>query len=206
MPPTRWRSSRRPRRCSGEITGLGVSSNDPASGNFSNNLPLAGAQLAVYATDPATGERIGPARYSKTITADGRWGPFTAAAGVPYEFVISAPGYATTHIYRSPFPRSSSIVDMHPVRLAAADQGAGSVITLERPRGYFDAVRDKISFDGHTPPPGVPPTGVAGVSSSTIKTGSADLRPITGILDGERITGRTWPAAQGNAVVLELTN
>ena len=25
-----------------------------------------------------------------------------------YEFVIAAPGYATTHIYRSPFPRSSS--------------------------------------------------------------------------------------------------
>lgn len=191
---------------SGEITGLGVNSNDPASGNFSNNLPLPGAQLAVYAADPATGERVGPARYSKTITADGRWGPFTAAAGVPYEFVISAPGYATTHIYRSPFPRSSDIVDMHPVRLAVADQGAGSVITLERPRGYFDATRDTLSFDGQMPPPGVPPTGVAGISSSTIKTTSADLRAITAVLDGERITGRTWPAAQGNAVVLELTN
>ncbi len=191
---------------SGEITGLGVNSNDPASGNFSNNLPLPGAQLAVYATDPATGERVGPARYSQTITADGRWGPFTAAAGVPYEFAISAPGYATTHIYRSPFPRSSRIVDMHPVRLAGADRDAGSVITLERPRGYFDAVRDKVSFDGHTPPPGVPPTGVAGVSNSTIKTESKDLRAITAVLDGERITGRTWPAAQDNAVVLELTN
>ena len=192
---------------SGEITGLGVQSNDPASGNFSNNLPLPGAQLAIYATDPATGERVGPARYSKTITADGRWGPFTAAAGVPYEFAISAPGYATTHIYRSPFPRSSNIVDMHPVRLAAADQGAGSVITFERPRGYFDAVRDQVSFDGLTPPPGVPPAGVAGVSSSTIKTAaSTQVRSITGMLDSERITGRTWPAAQDNAVVLELTN
>ncbi len=192
---------------SGEITGLGVHSNDPASGNFSNNLPLPGAQLAIYATDPATGERIGAARYSQTITADGRWGPFTAASGVPYEFVISAPGYATTHIYRSPFPRSSNIVDMHPVRLTAADQGAGSVITFERPRGYFDPAREQISFDGHTPPPGVPPTGVAGISSSTIKTApSAGVRAITGQLDGERITARTWPAAQDNAVVLELTN
>ncbi|WHZ12437.1 MAG: hypothetical protein OJF60_002878 [Burkholderiaceae bacterium] len=192
---------------SGEITGLGVNSNDPASGNFSNNLPLPGAKLAIYATNPATGERIGAASYSKTITADGRWGPFTAAAGVPYEFVISATGYATTHIYRSPFPRSSNIVDMHPVRLAAADRGAGSVITFERPRGYFDAMRDRVSFDGHTPPPGVPPAGVAGVSSSTIKTAAAsEVRAITGQLDGERITGRTWPAAEGNAVVLELTN
>lgn len=192
---------------SGKITGLGVNSNDPASGNFSNNLPLAGATLAIYATDPATGERIGSARYSQTIAADGRWGPFTAAAGVPYEFVISAPGYATTHIYRSPLPRSSNIVDMHPVRLTAADQGAGSVVMFERPRGYFDPAREHISFDGHTPPPGVPPTGVAGISSSTIKTAAGSgVRAITGQLDGERITGRTWPAAQDNAVVLELTN
>lgn len=190
----------------GKVTGLGVQSSDPASGDFSNNLPLAGAQLAVYATDPATGERIGAAVLSQTIAADGLWGPFKAQAGVPYEFVISAPGYATTHIYRSPFPRSSRIVDMHPERLKAGDQGAGSVVTLTRPRGYFDAVRDKISFDGQTPPPGVPPAGVAGVSSSTLKTAPAGIRAITAEFNGERITGRTWPAAGNNAVVLELTN
>ena len=44
----------------------------------------------------------------------GRWGPFDAQRGTPYEFVVAAPGYATTHIYRSPFPRSSACVHMRP--------------------------------------------------------------------------------------------
>ena len=42
----------------GTITSLGLTPTDPATGNFSNNLPLPGAQLMVYATDPATGARI----------------------------------------------------------------------------------------------------------------------------------------------------
>ena len=36
-----------------------LSSADPASGNFANNLPLPGARLEVFAIDPATGERRG---------------------------------------------------------------------------------------------------------------------------------------------------
>ncbi len=74
----------------------------------------------------ATGERLGPAVHTKTIGADGRWGPFVADPAARYEFVIAAPGYATTHVYRSPFPRSSSIVSLHPERLAEADRDAKS--------------------------------------------------------------------------------
>ena len=96
----------------GKITGLGLVPTDPSTGNFSNNLPLPGAQLAVYATQPSTGERLGEAVHNKTVGADGQWGPFTAQAGVPYEFVVSAPGYATTHIYRSPFPRSTGVLHL----------------------------------------------------------------------------------------------
>ncbi|WP_332748687.1 twin-arginine translocation pathway signal, partial [Hydrogenophaga sp.] len=187
----------------GKLTGLGLSSTDPASGNYSNNLPLPGAQLAVYAIDPATGERRGAAVHSKTVGAGGLWGPFTAQAGVPYEFVVSAPGYATTHIYRSPFPRGSELVHLRAERIAAADKDAKSIVTFTRPRGYFDAARDKMLFDGKALP-GVPPTG-AGVSSSKIHVAEAGVRPIPAEFNGEKITGRNWPASENRVVVLELT-
>lgn len=183
----------------GKVSGLGLSSTDPASGNFPNNLPLPGARLEVYATDPATGERRGAPAHAQVIAPDGRWGPFTAQRGVPYEFVLSAPGYATTHIYRSPFPRSSRIVNMRPERIAAADQGAPAIVTLARPRGYLDPTRDRMSFDGQTPPPGALPG--AGVSSSKIKPAGAP-RSVAAEFNGERIVGRSWP--QGHVAVIEL--
>ncbi len=187
----------------GKITGLGLRPADPASGNYSNNLPLPGAQLAVYATDAATGARVGNAVHNKTVGADGLWGPFTAQPGTPYEFVISAPGYATTHIYRSPFPRSSKLIHLRADRPAEADKSAKSSITLTRPRGYLDAMRDKMSFDGKALP-GVPPAG-AGVSSSKINLSQDGVRPIAAEFNGEKITGRTWPLADRHLVVLELT-
>lgn len=187
----------------GKITGLGLRPTDPASGNYSNNLPLPGAQLAVYATDATTGARLGNAVHNKTVGADGLWGPFTAQPGTPYEFVISAPGYATTHIYRSPFARSSKLIHLRADRPAEADKNAKSSVTLTRPRGYFDAMRDKMSFDGKALP-GVPPAG-AGVSSSKINLSQDGVRPIAAEFNGEKITGRTWPLADRHLVVLELT-
>ena len=188
---------------SGKVAGLGISSTDPKSGNFSNNLPLPGAQLEIYATDPATGERRGSAVYSKTVDADGRWGPFAAQPGTPYEFVVSAPGYATTHIYRSAFARSSSIVNLKPERIADADREAAAIVTMTRPRGYLDPERDRMSFDGQTPPPGALPG--AGVASSKLKLASAQPRAVVAEFNGERVTGRSWPAAQGHVALLEMT-
>ena len=100
----------------GKITGLGVNPLDAKTGNFTNNLPVPGATMAVFAVDPATGERRGAAAYQKTVGANGLWGPFTADAKTRYEFVISAPGYAVAHVYRSPFPRSSDIVNFRAER------------------------------------------------------------------------------------------
>lgn len=137
----------------GKLTGLGVDPADAKTGNFSNNLPLAGAQLEVYATDPATGARAGGALLHKTVGADGIWGPLATQPGVPHEFVVSAPGYATTHIYRSGFPRSSSLVHLRAERMADADQGAESVVTLARPRGYLDPARDKMLLEMAPSPP-----------------------------------------------------
>ena len=186
----------------GVITGMGADSADPKTGNFGNNLPLAGAQLEVYATDPATGARVGNALLRKTVAADGQWGPLTTQPGVPHEFVLTAPGYATTHIYRSGFPRSSQLIHLRPERIADADKAADSIVTMTRPRGYLDPARDTMVLDG-APPAGVP--AGAGAASAKVKP-AGGMRPITAAFNGERVTGQTWPAAQGRVVLLEMTN
>ena len=186
----------------GKVTGLGLTPTDPASGNYSNNLPLPGAQLEIYAVDAATGERRGAAAYAKTVAADGLWGPFTAQAATPYEFVVSAPGYAITHIYRSPFPRSSKLIHLRAERIADADKGAPAVVTMTRPRGYLDPTRDTMAFDGKSPPPGTVPG--AGVASSRLKP-EGPPRSLTAQFNGERVTGRSWPAASNHLSILELS-
>ncbi|REM38643.1 twin-arginine translocation pathway signal, partial [Mycobacterium tuberculosis] len=67
------------------------------------NLSLNGATVTVYAVNAATGARLGEAVFTKSIGADGRWGPFKARGDAAYEFVLATPSYGTTHIYRSPF-------------------------------------------------------------------------------------------------------
>jgi pimeloyl-ACP methyl ester carboxylesterase len=194
---------------SGKVTGLGVSSRDPASGNFANNLPLAGAKVEIYQVSPFTGQRLprpaeqGAQAYSNEVGPDGVWGPFTARPGASYEFVISAPGYATTHIYRSPFPRSSSVVNLRPERLSPADLTAGAIVTMSRPRGYLDPARDTMAFDGQSPPPGA--VAGAGVSSSRLKLSSGLARTVAAEFNGERVVGQIWPAAQNHVSILELT-
>jgi hypothetical protein len=188
----------------GQLTGLGLVPTDAASGNYANNLPLPGAQIEVYAVDPATGERRGAALHRKTVGADGRWGPFTAPAATPLEFVVSAAGYATTHIYRSPFPRGSNLIHLRAERLAESDKAAASVLTLTRPRGYFDLARDRMALDGR-PLPGVGPGG-AGVSSAKLVLREAGVRAVAAEFNGERLVGRSWPAAENRVVVLELTH
>ena len=185
----------------GLVSGYGV---DNLRGPAPSNLPLVGATVEVYLTDASTGARIGAALHRKTIAADGRWGPFTGDPQARYEFVIAAPGYATTHIYRSPFPRSSGIVDLRAERLADADKDAAAIVTLTRPRGYFGLPRNRISLDGKSPPPGIPP-GVAGVSASKLKLADASPRAVVGEFDGERVVGRPWPVAGNELTLLELT-
>lgn len=192
----------------GMVTGLGVRSTDATSGDFSNNLALPEARVEVYAVQPETGLRVGGPVHSKVVGADGRWGPFQAASGVPYEFVVSAPGYATTHTYRSPFPRSSAVVHLKAERIASADLAASSIIQLVRPRGYLDPTRQGITFDGQSPPPGVPLAPVAGMVSSKIKLSQPEDRAIVAEFRAdtvERLVGRTWPAKENHLVFLEIT-
>ena len=107
---------------------------------------MPGATVEVFVTDPATGERRGAAVHRKTVGADGRWGPFTAPARVPLEFVITRPGYAATHIYRSPFPRSSQLIHLRAERIAAADKDADGKLSfsevVQARMAYFEAADD----------------------------------------------------------------
>ncbi len=186
----------------GQVNGSGLSSTDPASGNFNNNLPLPGARLEVFATDPITGERRGPAVHSQVVGADGRFGPFAADPAARYEFVVAAPGYATTHTYRSPFPRSTDLLVLRPERVPEADRNAPALVILNRPRGYLDPARDKMAFAGQSPPPGA--VLGAGVSASRLKPTGLP-RPIAAEFNGERVIGRSWPLSENRVSVLELT-
>ena len=185
----------------GKVSGLGLNNQQ---GSFATNLPLAGATIEVYRTNPATGERAGAAVHAKTIGADGLWGPFTADPKQTYEFVVTASGYAITHVYRSPFPRSSTIVNIRAERIADADKDAAAIVAMSRPRGYFGVPRDRISLDGRSPPAGIP-TGVAGVATAKVKLTDAAPRSVVGEFDGERIVARSWPAAHDHTVTIELT-
>lgn len=193
----------------GKVTGLGVSSIDPPSGNFTNNLPLPGAKLRIYEVGADNGQRLPRSveqtatAYEKEIGPDGTWGSFTSRPGTAYEFEISAPGYATTHIYRSAFARSSAVVHLRPERIAEADKDAKALVTMTRPRGYLDPGRDRMSFDGKSPPPGALPG--AGVASSRLKMADATPRAVVAEFNGERVVGQTWPAAENHQAVLELT-
>lgn len=170
------------------------------------NRPLAGATVEVYAVDPATGARRGGPLHTKTVGADGRWGPFGSTPEALHEFVISAPGFATTHVYRPPFPRSSRVVHFRPERLADADKAAAAVVVFTRPRGYFGVPRDRVVFDGQQPAPGIPP-GVAGVSSSRLRLAEAGRAVAAEFASGvlnEKLVGRAWPAAENRITLLEL--
>jgi triacylglycerol lipase len=187
---------------SGTISQLGVG----GVGDYATNLPLEGAKLEIYAVG-MLGERLGldALKHSKTTGKDGQWGPFAGDPSQSYEFVISAPGYATTHIYRSAFARSSAVVNMRPARLAAADKALASVVTLNRSRGYFGLNRDEMLLDGK-PLPGIV-SGVAGTSAAKLRIEVAtrgEPAAITGLFNGEKIVGRAWPAAENRVVVLDL--
>ena len=96
-------------------------------------------------------------------------------------------------------------MSLHPERLADADRVAQSLVTLTRPRGYFGIGRDRVVLDGSSPPAGVA-AGVPSVSSALVKIADAPPRSVVGEFNDERIVGRTWPAADNQVVVLELTD
>ena len=174
-------------------------------GGVSTNRPVAGATVDIFRVDPDTGERNGNAVHSAKTGADGRWGPAQVEPSWPLEFVLASPDAPTTHIYRSPFPRSSDVVHLRAARpLGPADKDAGAVVIMSRPRGYFGLPRDVVLLDGKEPAdvkPGVPTDATA-----TLRLPAGEIgRNIVAQFGEERIVARLWPAAENRIAVAELT-
>jgi hypothetical protein len=173
-------------------------------GGVPTNRPVPDASVELYRVD-ASGERIGGAIHTSKTSADGRWGPAQVDPSWYLEIVLTAAGSTTTHFYRSPFPRSSDVVHLRAARpLGPADAGAGAVLLMSRPRGYFGLPRDIVLFDGREPAdvkPGVPTD-----STSTLRLAAADIgRPVAALFNQERIAARAWPASENRIAIAELT-
>ena len=174
-------------------------------GGVQTNRPVEGAAVEIYRVSPDTGERLGGAIHTSQTSADGRWGPARVDPSWYLEMVLTSAGSVTTHFYRSPFPRSSDIVHLRAARpLGPADVGAGCIVLMSRPRGYFGLPRDVVVFDGQEPrdvKPGVPADSISTLRLSAAEAG----RPVTAIFNEERIVARAWPASENRIAVAELT-
>jgi hypothetical protein len=174
-------------------------------GGVATNRPVAGASVEIYRVSPDTGERIGGALHTSPTAADGRWGPAKVDPSWYLEMVLASAGSVTTHLYRSPFPRSSDIVHLRAARpLGPADAGAGSIVLMSRPRGYFGLPRDVVVFDGKEPTdvkPGVPTDSLTTLRLSAAEAG----RPVSALFNRERIVARAWPASENRIAIVELT-
>lgn len=169
------------------------------------NIATAGAEVEIFEVDAKTGDRKSAvALHRKTTGEDGVWGPFVGRADAYYEFVLHMPGLPTTHTYRSPFLRSSDVVHLRPQPFAKADEGAGAVTIMSRPRGYFGVGRDKFTLDGKVPP-GIN-DGVPGASTGRLTFDAAPPRTVMAVFNNETIPTRTWPARDGHIVVAEFLN
>src|ERR1043166_3171882 len=160
-------------------------------GGVQTNRPVGGATVEIFHVSPDRGERLGgPAK------VDPRW---------YLEMVLTTPDAPITHFYRSPFPRSSDIVHLRAAKpLAAADAGAGSVVIMTRPRGYFGLPRDIVLFDGKEPAD--VKAGVPTDSTSTLRLPAGGAgRPVVTMFNQERIVARAWPASENRIVMAELT-
>ena len=175
------------------------------AGGVPSNRPVAGAAVEIYRVNPDTGGRMGDAVHRKTTGADGQWGPARVEPTWALEFVLASPGHPITHIYRSPFPRSSAIVHLRPGRaLAQGDASAGAVVLMTRPRGYFGLPRDVVLLDGREARDVTP--GVATDATTTVRLPAGEIgRPVVGLFNEERIAARAWPAAENRITIAELT-
>jgi pimeloyl-ACP methyl ester carboxylesterase len=174
-------------------------------GGIQTNRPVAGASVDVHRVSQDTGERMGGPIHSSQTGADGRWGPAQVDPTWYLEIVLTSPGSTTTHLYRSPFPRSSDIVHLRAARpLVSADAAAGAVVIMSRPRGYFGLPRDLVLLDGKEPAD--VKTGVPTDSITTLLLPAGEAgRAVAAQFNQERIVARAWPASENRIAIAELT-
>jgi pimeloyl-ACP methyl ester carboxylesterase len=174
-------------------------------GGVQTNRPVAGASVEIYRVSPDSAQRIGGAIHASQSAEDGRWGPAEVDPSWCLEIVLTSAGSTTTHFYRSPFPRSSDIVHLRAARpLGPADAGAGAVVLMSRPQGYFGLPRDVVLFDGREPVD--VKSGVPTDSISTLRLSAADIgRSVVALFNQERIVAQARPASENRIAVVELT-
>jgi hypothetical protein len=174
-------------------------------GGVVTNRPISDATVEIYRVSADTGERIGGPIHSSQTGADGRWGPAQVDPSWYLEIVLTSAGASTTHIYRSPFSRSSDVVHLRAARpLGPADAGAGAVVLMARPRGYFGLPRDVVLIDGKEPRD--VKSGVPTDSVTTLRLAAEEVgRPVAAMFNGERIVARAWPASENRIAIAEMT-
>ena len=174
-------------------------------GGVPTNRPVANADVEVYRVAPESGERLGEVIHKSQTGADGGWGPTMVEPTWSLEIVLASVDQTITHIYRSPFARSSDVVHLRAARpLGPPDAGAGALLILSRPRGYFGLPRDIVLLDGKEPAD--VKSGVPTDASATLRLPAAEIgRPVVGLFNEERIVARAWPAAENRIAVAELT-
>jgi triacylglycerol lipase len=169
------------------------------------NLPVAGATVEIYEIDGRTGERrTAIAMHRKVTGADGTWGPFRANFETFYEFVIAVSGNPTTHLYRSPFLRSSDVVHLRPMQFARGENEAQAVVVMTRPRGYFGHGRDQFLLDNKVPA-GVN-EGVPGTATARAAFDAEPRRTVICAFNNDIIPARTWPSRENRIAVAEFSN
>jgi hypothetical protein len=174
-------------------------------GGVVTNRPVSGATVEIYRVSPNTGERIGGPIHASQTGGDGRWGPAQVEPTWCLEIVLTSAGSPTTHLYRSPFPRSSDVVHLRAARpLGQADAGAGAVVLMSRPRGYFGLPRDVVLIDGKEPKD--VKSGVPTDSVSTLRLPAEEAgRAVAAIFNTERIVARAWPTSENRIAIAEMT-
>lgn len=173
-------------------------------GGVPTNRPVAGATVEIFRTSE-DGFRKGDGLHKSQTGADGRWGPVQVDPTWTLEFVLTAPDAPITHIFRSPFPRSSDVVHLRPARpFGPADAKAHAVAIMSRPRGYFGLPRDVVLFGGEEPKD--VKSGVPTDSATTVRRYSIDaFGSIVAQFNEERVAARLWPAQENRIAVAELT-
>jgi pimeloyl-ACP methyl ester carboxylesterase len=196
LPSTLFIAPEREPVLNGRVTGI-------ADGGVYTNLPVAGASVEIWEVNPRTGERrTAAAAHRRTTGPDGAWGPFKGRHDAFYEFVVTVSGNPVTHIYRSPFLRSSDVIHLRPGRYGKDDEKSFAVVTMTRPRGYFGHGRDKFTLDGKVPA-GVG-DGVPATSTARLALDEGPVRTVVAAFNLETIAVRTWPVRDNHVVLAEF--
>ncbi len=126
-----------------------------------DNAPEVDATVEVWAVGAADGQRTGEApAFAFTVAADGGFGPFEAAPGQHYEFLVrpTRAGAPTVRYYREPFTRDAPLVYLRTLPVPPSFAGtllrqvpfddAHTVLVVFNARAAVLAGTDSLTVDG----------------------------------------------------------